>query len=75
MDWLTFSIWLIGLILVALAICVGAHIGIEAVKAWREVRLADAENLRHAVDVGQCDGDEPHGEVVLTPSTRTAGNG
>ena len=60
MDWLTFSIAVIGLLVVA-------GIAGQALAAWKEVRLADARAL-YANAVGSDDAeDEVVGDVVEIP--------
>lgn len=61
MDWLTFTIAVVGLFVVA-------GIAGQALAAWKEVRLADARAL-YANAVGSDDeDDEVAGDVVEVPA-------
>ncbi|MDP3408094.1 hypothetical protein [Bosea sp. (in: a-proteobacteria)] len=59
MDWLTFTIAIVGLLVVA-------GIAGQALAAWKEVRLADARALL-ANAVGHDEEDEVAGDVVEVP--------
>ena len=60
MDWLTFAIAVIGLVLIA-------GIAGQALAAWKEVRLADARAMLANVTGRDDEDDEVAGDVVEVP--------
>lgn len=63
MDLFTFIV-----IIIAIVVC--GRVARGAIHAWKAVRLADAANLRAAVETVR-ESDEPLGEVVIVPGGRT----